>query len=323
MVNKLKDKILAGDQITPAEAMPLTALSGSQVYELLHVAWQVTDHFLGASVDLCSIINAKSGRCSEDCQFCAQSSYFQTEVDDYPLLDLEKILDRAQEMEAAGANRFSLVISGRGPDQADFTRILKIFRVLKRETGLGLCASLGIINEEQAAQLAEVGVTTYHHNLETGRSYFPFICTTHTYDERVQTIQAARKAGLHVCSGGILSLGESWANRVELAFELRELQVDSVPLNILNPLKGTPLAHLKPMKPLEVLKTIAIFRLILPQTELRLCGGREPALRSLQPLAFSAGINALLVGNYLTTAGRTVTEDVQTLIDLGLKVRRP
>lgn len=323
MVNKLKDKILAGDQITPAEAMPLTALSGSQVYELLHVAWQVTDHFLGASVDLCSIINAKSGRCSEDCQFCAQSGHFQTEADDYPLLDLEKILGRAQEMEAAGANRFSLVISGRGPDQADFMHILEIFRVLKRETGLGLCASLGIINEEQAAQLAAVGVTIYHHNLETGRNYFPFICTTHTYDERVQTIQAARKAGLRVCSGGILSLGESWADRVELAFELRELQVDSIPLNILNPLKGTPLAHLKPMKPLEVLKTIAIFRLMLPQAELRLCGGREPALRSLQPLAFSAGINALLVGNYLTTAGRTVTEDVQTLTDLGLKVRRP
>jgi len=322
VLNKLKDKILAGNQISAAEALSLTALSGSQVYELLHVAWQVTDHFFGTSVDLCSIINAKSGRCSEDCQFCAQSGHFQTEAEVYPLLNLEKILARAQEMEAAGANRFSLVISGRDPAQADFIRILEIFQALKKETGLGLCASLGIINEEQAAQLAAAGATTYHHNLETCRNYFPFICTTHTYDERVQTIQAARKAGLRVCSGGILSLGESWANRVELAFELRELQVDSVPLNILNPLKGTPLAHLKPMNPFEVLKAIAIFRLILPQTELRLCGGRGPALRSLQPLAFPAGINALLVGNYLTTTGGTVAEDVQTLTDLGLKVRR-
>jgi len=179
--------------------------------------------------------------------------------------------------------------------------------------------SLGLINEAQAVQLAAAGVSTYHHNLESSENFFPQICTTHTYKARLDTILAAQKANLRVCAGGLLGLGETWNDRLQLAFKLRELQVASLPLNILQPIKGTPLANIKPPQPLEILKAIALFRLILPQCELRLCGGRQ-ALHSLQPLAFLAGVNALLVGNYLTTTGKKINDDQQTLKDLGLQV---
>lgn len=319
MLAEIKNKILSGGQITFAEALQLTQLPNKQLFNLFNTARQVREHFRGNSIEFCSIINAKSGHCSENCNFCAQSIHFPTKIKTYPLLTPQKILAKAREAEAKGVQRFSLVTSGLKPTPSDFLHILKIFRILKEETKLALCASLGLINEAQAVQLATTGVSTYHHNLESSENFFPQICTTHTYKARLDTILAAQKANLRVCAGGLLGLGETWNDRLQLAFKLRELQVASLPLNILQPIKGTPLANIKPPQPLEILKAIALFRLILPQCELRLCGGRQ-ALHSLQPLAFLAGVNALLVGNYLTTTGKKINDDQQTLKDLGLQV---
>ena len=223
-------------------------------------------------------------------------------------------------MEAEGAKRYALVTSGRGISEEDFVKALDIYRSLTKETNLKLCASLGIINEDMARRLREAGVTRYHHNLETSESYFPHICTTHSYQDRVNTIKACQASDLEVCSGGIISLGETMGQRLEMAFTLRDLKVKSVPINILNPIAGTALENQSMLSPLEILQTIAIYRFILPEARLRFAGGRETALRNLQAMGYLAGINATLVGSYLTTSGRTVAEDIQMILDMGLEV---
>ncbi|NPV27065.1 MAG: biotin synthase BioB [Firmicutes bacterium] len=320
MLRELVTRIKAGGEITYEEAKECSSLEGTKLFELLYWAGDLTRYYHGQKVDLCAIINAKSGRCSEDCQYCAQSAHYQTSAESYPLLSAEQVLVHAKEMEAAGVKRYALVTSGRGLGDRDFAQTLEIYDLLRRHTNLSLCASFGIISLDKLRQLKEVGVTRYHHNLETNQSYFGKICTTHTYDERIATIKNAQQVGLQVCSGGIISLGETWDDRLELAFTLKALQVDSVPINILHPIKGTPLESQPVMSPLDILKTIAIFRLIMPQTSLRICGGRENALRDLQALVLTAGIDAVLVGNYLTTKGRTIAIDIQMIYDLGLNV---
>lgn len=320
VINQLEEKVLAGQEITQEEARELGELDGSDLYQLFAAASRIRDLRAGTKVDLCSIINAKSGACSENCKFCAQSAHHQTKIDVYDLLDEESIIERALQMEAEGAKRYSLVTSGRGISEGDFVRVLGIYRRLARETNLKLCASLGIITEDMARRLREVGVTRYHHNLETAASYFPQICTTHSYQDRINTIKACQNADLEVCSGGIISLGETMGQRLEMAFTLRELRVQSVPLNILNPIVGTPLENQRMLPPLEILQTIAIYRFILPEARLRFAAGRENALRNLQAMGYLAGINATLVGSYLTTSGRTVAEDIQMILDMGLEV---
>jgi biotin synthase len=320
VINRLEAKVLAAQEITRQEAGELGELDGSDLYQLLAAASRIRDLRAGKKVDLCSIINAKSGLCSENCKFCAQSAHHQTEVDVYDLLDEESILERALQMEAEGAKRYSLVTSGRGISDGDFVKVLSIYRRLARETNLKLCASLGIISEDMARSLREAGVTMYHHNLETAESYFPHICTTHSYQDRINTIKACQAADLEVCSGGIISLGETMGQRLEMAFTLRELKVQSVPLNILNPIVGTALEKQGVLPPLEILQTIAIYRFILPEAKLRFAAGRETALRNLQAMGYLAGINATLVGSYLTTSGRTVAEDIQMILDMGLEV---
>ena len=320
VINRLEEKVLAGQEITQEEARELGELDGSDLYQLLAAASRIRDLRAGKKVDLCSIINAKSGLCSENCKFCAQSVHHQTEVDVYDLLDEESILERALQMEAEGAKRYSLVTSGRGISEGDFVKVLGIYRRLARETNLKLCASLGIITEDMARRLREASVTMYHHNLETSESYFPHICTTHSYQDRINTIKACQAADLEVCSGGIISLGETMGQRLEMAFTLRELKVQSVPINILNPIVGTALENQHVLPPLEILQTIAIYRFILPEARLRFAGGRENALRNLQAMGYLAGINATLVGSYLTTSGRTVAEDIQMILDMGLEV---
>ena len=234
------------------------------------------------------------------------------------MLSPEELLRSALKVEQSGVQRFSMVTSGRGIAGHDLEKILEAIILLRRETNLTLCASLGIINEKQAFMLAEAGLSTYHHNLEAAPGYFDKICTTHTYQERVQTISNAKAAGLKVCAGGILGLGESPLHQVELAFELQRLQIDSVPLNFLNPIPGTPLQSQMGISPLEMLRAIAVFRLVLPQSVLRLCGGRKEGLRRIQPLAFLAGANGLMVGDYLTTSGEALQEDLQMLRDMDL-----
>jgi biotin synthase len=320
VINRLEEKVLAGQEITQEEARELGDLAGSDLYQLFAAASRIRDLRAGKKVDLCSIINAKSGECSEDCKYCAQSAHHQTDVDVYDLLDEEAILERALQMEAEGAKRYSLVTSGRGISEGDFVKALGIYRCLARETNLKLCASLGIITEDMARRLRETGVTMYHHNLETSESYFPHICTTHSYQDRINTIKACQAAGLDICSGGIISLGETMGQRLEMAFALRELKVQSVPINILSPIVGTSLENQRVLPPLEILQTIAIYRFILPEVRLRFAGGRENALRNLQAMGYLAGINATLVGSYLTTSGRTVAEDIQMILDMGLEV---
>lgn len=320
MIRELAAKIKTGREITYEEAVRCSQLNNDQLLELLIVAADLTRDFYNKKVELCAIINAKSGHCSEDCHYCAQSGHYQTGVEVYPMLPTDKVLARAKEMEANGVTRYALVTSGRALSDNNFRQALVTFRQLHQQTNLCLCASFGILNSDQLQQLKEAGVTRYHHNLETSRSNFEKICSTHTYDERIATVKAAQEAGLQVCSGGIFSIGETWEQRIEMAFELKDLKVDSIPINILVPIKGTPLEHQAIMSPLDILKTIAIFRLIMPRTSLRICGGHEKALRDLQAIMFIAGIDAAMVGNYLTTKGRTITEDIQMINDMGLSI---
>lgn len=312
-------KILQGGSLTKNEAMQLAQATGADVYVLAGMASKIREQYTGNKVDICSIINGKSGNCTEDCRFCAQSSFHDCAIETYPLLDEETMVKRARAMEQSGAHRFSLVISGPGvtEDDPDFPAILRIIRRLNQDTRLQLCASLGKLTKNAAGMLKEAGLSRYHHNLETSKDFFPQIVTTHTYDDRVQTLRYAKMAGLETCSGGIIGLGESREQRIDLAFALRDLQVDSVPLNILNAVPGIPLEDEPPLPPHEIIKTIALFRFILPRAGIRYAGGREKHLRDLQATGLMAGLNGIMVGNYLTTTGRSTAEDLQMIDDMG------
>ncbi|MTI58515.1 MAG: biotin synthase BioB [Firmicutes bacterium] len=314
---ELSQKIIQGKDINKGEADYLSRLKKENINFLLIMAGIICKKFKGRQVDLCSVVNARSSRCSEDCSFCAQSIYHQTDINTHQLLSKKEILKAAYQAEAAGADRFSLVTTGRGID-GDFENIISIITEVKKKTNLKLCVSLGLLNKEAALKLKENGVERYHHNLETAPSYFEKTCTTHSYQERIETIHIAQEAGLEVCSGGILGLGESREQRLEMAFLLKELRVDSVPLNILNPISGTPLADKESLPPLDILQTIAVYRFILPETDIRYAGGREANLRDLQALGLIGGINGMLTGDYLTTSGRKTAEDIVMINDLGL-----
>ncbi|MGB8217335.1 MAG: biotin synthase BioB [Candidatus Methanoperedens sp.] len=317
MLQKIRSKLENGASINFSEAMELMNLHGSECMELFSLANNIRGK-LGDTVDLCSIVNAKCGLCPEDCKFCAQSVHNDADITPYPLMDEEEILNMALMMQEEGAARFCIVTSGKDASSEDFEKILGTIRMLRKETALSICISLGTLTEESARGLKKAGAARLHHNLETSENFFKNVCTTHTYTEKIRTIQIARVAGLEVCCGGIIGLGESARDRVELAFTLRELDVDSIPINILNPIAGTPLSGAKPPTPIEVLKTIAVFRLILPQKNIRIAGGREKNLRDLQCLCLLSGANGLLLGNYLTTPGRVPREDIQMILDSGL-----
>ncbi len=274
----------------------------------------------GRGISLCVIINAKSGHCPQDCAFCAQSRRASAPIDTYPLLPREQLVAAAQQAAAQGAARFSIVTSGRAVrSRAEQETILVAVAEIRATTPLKVCVSLGIVEEEFLGALARAGVHRYHHNVETAASFFPQIATAHTYDERLATIRRAQAAGLSVCVGGIFGLGESVAQRYEMARTIQELQVDSIPLNFLTPIPGTPLAGRQPLKPLEALQIILAFRLFFPDKRLIMAGGRATALRSLAPLMFAAGIDALMTGDYLTTQGQLPTQDLEMLRDLGLQ----
>lgn len=320
----LADKVLAGEEITKQEAEFLINVSDEDTMLLLAMADKIRQKYAGNEVDCCAILNGRSGKCSENCKFCAQSAHYNTGVKEYPLLSEEEIFAAAEKAKAAGAVRFSVVTSGRGQSKADdFDNICRVLKRIKTELGIEVCASLGILTLEQAKKLKEVGVTRYHSNLETAGSYFPDICTTHTYEDKFVTIKNAQAAGLRVCSGGILGLGETPQQRVEMAFTLKELGIDSVPLNLLTPIPGTPFANNAPITPLEILRTFAVYRFILPHAQIRTAGGREVNLRDLQALALNGGASGIMIGGYLTTAGRGTEKDLQMLSDLGRKRSKP
>ncbi len=320
MLQTIESKVESGESIDFSEAMELMSLQGADCIELFTLANRLRAK-LGNEVDLCSIINAKCGLCPEDCKFCSQSVHNDTEIAPYPLLDEEEVLNMALMMQEEGAARFCIVISGKEMEAEDYEKILNSIRKLRKETSLSLCTSLGMLTGEIAKELKKAGITRIHHNLETSEDFFRNICTTHSYEEKINTIHVAKKAGLEVCCGGIIGMGESAEDRIKLAFNLKELDVDSIPINILAPIKGTPLEDVKPLSPMEVLKTIAVFRLILPEKNIRIAGGREVNLRDLQCLSLLAGANGLLLGNYLTTFGRSPKEDIQMIHDLGLIAR--
>jgi len=313
----LIQEILEGKELGQQEAL---GLFEEDFIDLLRGATQVRRHFFGRGVKLCAIVNAKSGRCPEDCAFCAQSAHHRAEIEIYPLMAPEEILQRAKEAEGMGARRFSIVISGRTPSDRELRRIAEAISMIRQETSLISCASLGILTPEKAQRLKEAGLNCYHHNLETARSFFAEVCTTHPYEEDVQTLRAAKEVGLELCSGGIFGLGESRQQRVELALTLRELGVNSVALNFLHPIPGTRLGDQRPLPPVELLRSVAVFRFLLPDRDIRICGGRAFGLRELHPLVLMAGANGLMIGNYLTTPGRDCRDDLQMIEDLELEV---
>ena len=277
----------------------------------------IQQKFFGNRVDLCTIINGKSGRCSENCKYCAQSARHNTGVDEYDFLPTEKILEVALTDERAGVNRFSIVTSGRTLDGKNFERAIETYKILREKLKIELCASHGLLTYEQLQRLKAAGVKRYHHNLETSRRYFPQICTSHTFDDRIKTIELARAVGLEVCSGGIIGMGETWQDRIDLAFELAALEIKSIPINILNPIKGTPLENLPTLKPEEILRTVAIFRYINPTAHIRLAAGRK-FLPDNGASAFLHGASAAITGNMLTTSNTNISSDMKLLGELGL-----
>lgn len=321
-IKGLEEKVLGGQFISFEEAMKLSGIEEKEdIAELCNSANNIRDSFCGREVDLCSIMNAKSGHCSEDCKFCAQSAHYKTNVEVYDLVSKEAALKLAKENENEGVNRFSLVTSGRGIIGSDFHKVLEIYEELNKEVKMDLCASLGILGYDELLSLRETGITMYHHNLETSRDYYERICTTHSYDERIDTINAAKKAGMAVCSGGIIGLGESLKDRVKLAFQLSDLDVKSIPINVLNPVKGTPLENQERLSQDEILKTIAIFRFVNPKAFIRLAGGRN-LIDEYGKNCFNAGANATITGNYLTTSGNKICDDKKMVSELKLEVRK-
>ncbi len=321
IIQEMKEKAMRQDPLDPEEAMDLYRTGSGSPFAFMAAAGEIREHFKGKDITLCSIINAKSGRCREDCTFCAQSGHYRTDTQVYGLKTSEEIVGAALEARDAGAEMFGIVTSGTSVTRrSEWDEILRAVKRI-REIGIHPCASLGLLDYPHALELKRAGLYRYHHNLETSRTFFPKICTTHSYEARVETLAAARRAGLSTCSGGIIGLGESIPDRIELAILLRNLNADSIPFNILNPIPGTPLEGIPPLSPVEILLTIALFRFILPSRDVRMCGGKEKNLRQLLPLAVVAGANALMTGNYLTTPGRSSGEDLEMIRDLGLNVR--
>jgi biotin synthase len=311
--------------ITREEALALGELEDHAAIEaLVERAWQARQERFGDSTDLCSLVNAKSGGCAEDCGFCAQSRFAEAETPLHAMMEPEQILEHARAAEAAGAHRFCMVTQGQGLSRRDFDRVLEGARLVAEHTNLKRCASVGHLSPERATALKDAGIQRVHHNVETAQSYYDEVSTTVRYEGRLRTIGAVREAGLETCVGGILNLGESREQRVEMAFELAAIDPTSVPINLLNPRPGTKFGDRELMDPWEAVKWVAIFRLILPGALFRLCGGRVENLGDLQPLAVKAGLNGVMMGNFLTTLGSTPAEDRGMFSDLGLNVaRRP
>ena len=314
-------RVLEGGAITLPEAESfIERQAWPDVLELASWATRIREKFTGKEVDLCALVNAKSGNCSEDCKFCSQSAHWNTDVSTYPLMDPDRIVERARQAKEFGAKRFCIVTATRGLSDRDLPILCEAVRRVKEEVGLVPECSLGFVTDEQLEELKAAGMTRYNHNLETAESHFPNICTTHSYSDRLNTLRMLRRHGLEICSGGILGLGESRKERIHLAFALAEMDVECAPINVLNPRPGTPLESAPPPDPMEIIKTIAIFRFILPRAKLELGGGREVNLRDFQSMAFLAGANSLIIGGYLTTYGRQPNQDMQMLQDLGFTV---
>lgn len=316
-ISQLEEKVLAGEWITPEEAFDLAETEDME--ELLAAAGRIRRHYTGNAVSLCTIMNTRSGKCPEDCKYCAQSAHYATGVVEYPLIDADEVVKLARENENLGVHRFAVVTSGRALSDKEFEGVLTIIRRLKKETRLQICASLGFMTRQRAQRLKQEGLYMFHNNLETSREFFPEICSTHTYDEKLETIRNVLDAGLDVCCGGIIGMGESLQDRIRMVLEIRQLGIRHVPINILNPIPGTPLQHIEQIAPEEVVKTMAIFRFVLPAAEIRFAAGRIN-LGNWQRTALLSGVNGVMVGNYLTTIGNRIEDDIAILKELDLEI---
>jgi biotin synthase len=320
-IASLGKRVIAGADITRAEALWLFELEdNADIFDLLSWANRIRVHYKGNKIHLCSIVNIKAGGCSENCRFCAQSASYQTDSPRYGLVEQEPLRAAAEEAKTNGVTALGLVAAWRGLDEGPvLDELCQHFEELKKNGKARPDASLGIIkNQKVADRLKEAGCECYNHNLESSRRFFPEVCTTHSYEERVQTIRFLKNAGIKICSGGILGMGETRSDRCDLAFSLKEIGAHVVPMNFLNPIAGTPFEKLDPLPPMEILKAIACFRFILPRQEIKVAGGRTVNLRDLQSMVFMAGASAMMVGNYLTTLNQPVEKDLQMLKDLGL-----
>jgi biotin synthase len=319
MTGRLREKILAGTMLSGDDLSHIASFAGVELFRLFTAAGKLRERYRGSSVDLCSIVNAKSGACSEDCSYCAQSSKSRADVAVHPLVNENVVLGKVREAKAAGVRRFCIVTSGRKAGKGELREIASMIGKVR---GLGLlpCATLGLLEKDELSLLRDSGLERYHHNLETSERFFPEICSTHTYADKMRTIEAAKSIGLSVCSGGIFGIGESWRDRIEMALALRELDVDSVPINFLIAVKGTALEQQDPLHPFEALKIISLYRFALPQKEIRVCGGRRQALGEFNSTVFTAGADSLLTGNYLTTTGTPYDDDLRLIRQHGLEV---
>lgn len=313
-ITQLKERTLAGETITLDEALALAETTDQEA--LYQAADQIRARFRGAAIHTCSILNAQSGRCSEDCHWCSQSRHFKTDVPEYPLIAASVGVERALENSRQGVDCFSLVTSGRALKPRQVEAACTIYRTIRQHTPIRLCASMGLLRKAELQALREAGVERFHCNIETAPSHFPRLCSTHRFADKLRTLHEAREAGLKVCSGGIFGMGESMAQRIEMAFVLRDLAVDSIPINILNPIPGTPLQGSAPLKEDEILVSLALFRFINPTAQLRLAGGRQ-LIAPFQEKALSCGVCSVMVGDYLTTLGMSVAEDQNMFRRLG------
>lgn len=316
MINKLVQDIKNGYLINKAEAMELLKYD---LEILSEKANEIREYFLGNKFDLCCIVNGKSGKCSEDCKFCAQSGHHKTNVDVYPLLTEDEFIKDAKYHHNKEVKRYSIVTSGKRLSKAEIEKVCKSYQSIKKEVGIKTCASHGLLDEGDMRNLKAVGVDRYHNNLETSRNHFKKICSTHTYDEKIQTIKAAQKSGIEVCSGGIFGLGESKEDRIDMAFELRSLNIKSIPLNMLNYIEGTPMGHVEKITEEEFLKALAVYRFVNPDAQIRLAGGRN-LLTEYGKLAFKGGANATITGDMLTTCGNGIDEDLKMIKELGFEI---
>jgi biotin synthase len=307
-------------QLTAEELAGLAALPDEAIGDLAALAHEVRLAWCGPEVEVEGILSAKTGGCPEDCHFCSQSSQFETVVQATPFLDTDEVLQAARETKEIGASEFCIVLAVRGPDEKTMQRLEELVPLVQTETGMNVAVSAGILTDEQAERLAAAGTHRYNHNLETAQSFFPNIVTTHSWEERFETCERVRQHGMELCCGVLLGMGETVEQRLELLGQLRDVEPAEVPLNFLNPRPGTPLQIRKPVKPMEAIRWIALFRLALPSVILRYAGGREITLGDLQAMGMTSGINALIVGNYLTTLGRSPAEDLQMLEDLQMPI---
>ena len=316
---KLAKEIISGRRLKRGEDMSF--FISEDLEKLCEAADLIRREICGDHIDLCSIINGRSGRCSENCRFCAQSAHHSTGIDEYPFLDENIIVNECRHNSERGVHRFSIVTAGRTLSDSDFEKAVSAYKRMKNEFSIDLCASHGLLTDEQFRRLHEAGVTTYHANIETSRRNFPNICTTHTYDDKITCIKRAQAAGLKVCSGGIIGMGETWNDRIDMAVSLSELGIRSVPINALTPIKGTPLENLEHISENDVLRTVAIFRFILPEAYIRLAAGRS-IMKDCGAKAFLSGANATITGDMLTTSGNNINDDKNMLVKMGFDIQR-